>query len=596
MTLKTAPSFRHSQDTAFTSHQYHYTICHIIICSGASALHTASLRKLPSLEGDKSVIINFSMSPRKRRLRDRTKLHPPSRFKDEGCIKTPSRQGSYEESRQSSDLEEEIYESPKPKKRRKSAYRGEVTEFNPSVPPAAFPTLDHPDYVHNGGNIAIDLLSGLQSCEPKDNAVASGRGFLPEVIDLTEHQIMTSTSADSARRGSGNVEQTPMTVEEQSQGTVLWSTHGEVTDNGPQNPLWTSNMARMAAAGMSDLDKLMLEMETSDEENAAASPTERARMVDITEIPAWDDLTIAHKLDLAVTIAELYPDLAQVMHQLRLAVSQKEELVGLLNQRSDREAREQANQQRLREQTEDALLSGKPFSQPAFSHILNETLYENIDEDDHLQTNLMELKKARRYLRYCGLDPALADSSWDISSTSDSASGTRARPAESKLEGSIADQSVSNCLEESLSRRPAVSALSQDTSNPTGSCVEPVQRYTLRQNRPTPAHALIAQHSPAAPLSKVPSQSYRVVPNGHRSDLRVGYIAPTLLPQLSLSAVQEQLNSFTGVSGRAVNNGLSNASGTSSGLSNPQEKQSLRTRSHTLGPEDLPTTRKIDKS
>ena len=523
------------------------------------------------------------MSPRRPHLRDRTKLQTPSRYKDDGYVNSPLRQVSYEESRESSDLEEEIYESPKPKKSKtkRPVFRGNVTEFNPNLPPAAFPTLDHPGYVHNGGHIAIDL-SGPQSQEPKNNTITSGRSCLPEMIGLTEGSIIKPTSANSTCRDSRNAKQTSMTVSEQSQDTMLSSMYGEVTDNGPRNPIWTSNMARMAAAGrMSDSDRLMLEMESSDEEDAATNPTERARKAGVTEVPAWDDLTVAHKLNLTDTIAELYPDLAQVMHQLRLDASQKKELIELLSQRSDREAREEANQQRLQERTKDALLSGKPFSQSAFHQILNETLYENIGEEDHLQTNLMELKKARRYLRSC----APADSSWDIHSASNSASVIR---VENELEE---NQIVPEHSKKSLSQGPAVSALSQDTSNSTRSCAEPFGRQTLRQPRVTPAHAPIRQYSPPAPLSKVPSRSFRIAPSSRCNDLHVKHHGTTLPPQPSLPAGQEQPNVLTGVNRRALINALSNTSGTSSVFSNPPEKQSLLEKSRPLAPKDLSTMR-----
>ena len=530
------------------------------------------------------------MPPRIPRLRDRKTLQTPKRFQDGGCVYAPPRQVLYEESRQSSDLEEDdIYESPEPKKpkTKRSAYRGKVTEFNPNLPPAAFPTLDHPDYVHNGGHIAIDLQSGLQSREPKDNVLASGRGFLPENIHLTEAPIRTSTNVNSTRQRSPNIKHSSMTIKEQSPGTMLSSMLGEVTDNGPRNPIWTSNMARMAEAGrMSDSDRLMLEMQSSDEENPAANPTKRACMDDITEAPAWDDLTVAHKLDLTDTVAELYSDRAQAMNQLRLGVSQKKELVGLLAQRSDREAREKASQQRLQKQTKDALLSGRSFSQQAFQQILNETLYENINKDDHLQTNLKELEKARRYLRYCDLNPTLADKSWNIPSKSKSAGGTRAMPAQRKLEENKADQSVPNYSEESLRRRPSVSALSQNVSNPTGSCVEPVHQDRLRQDRPTPTHSLIRQHSPPAPLSKVPSRSFRIAPTGHCSDPRVRYQGTTLLPQPSRSAVQKQLNVSTGADGQALVTALSYAIGTPSVSSNSQEEQSLLKKPYSLPPKN----------
>ncbi|KAF6228690.1 hypothetical protein HO173_011709 [Letharia columbiana] len=552
------------------------------------------------------------MSPRKHNLRNRKRIKTPRRFEDEDIsTSSPPRQEPHEESKESSELEQEIYESPKPRKPKSKAraYRGEVTEFNPNLPPAAFPTLDHSDYVHNGGNTAFDLeshLSGSQSQKPRlagseaINPNFIGRGRHREQIDLTaDHPTMTSTTAESRHRGSQNVLPTSSTVQKQPRASLSSSIYGEPTDNGPRNPIWVSNMARMKEAGrMSDLDRNILEMESSDEENAAVRSTKLARTASIPDFPAWNSLTVAHKLDLADAIAELYPDPAQVMHQLRLSLSQKTELVELLIQRQNRVAGEEANQQSLQKQTQDILLQGRHLSQSAFHQMVEENLYGTINEDDHLRTTLMELKKARAYLRYCGFDPELADSNWDVPSISDAASGTKPGPVQSKPKASLSSTAAQNSPSASkvpFSRRPTLVTPSQRASNPPDARLEPVQQRTqalLPGHRPTLVHALIAQHSPAAPLSKVPIQSYRVVPGSQSGDLRARYQSTSRIPPPTLPALPVQRNTLTGSDLRAFNNELLKARGASSVLPTPQEEHSSSVGSHSRAPQGLPPARR----
>ncbi|CAF9942888.1 MAG: hypothetical protein ALECFALPRED_010182 [Alectoria fallacina] len=552
------------------------------------------------------------MSPRRPHLRNRKRIKAPRRFEDAGVITSSPRQESYEELEESSELEEEIYKSPKPKKPKSKprAYHGQVIEFNPDLPPAAFPTLDHPDYIHNGGNVPIDLeshLSRLQSREPRlagFEAVSPsflGRGCHRKEIDLTgDHPNVTSTAADFTRRESQHTTQTSITVEKQPRASMPSNVYGESTDNGPRNPIWASNMARMEEAGrMSDLDRNILEMESSDEEDAAVRPTKFARMASVPEFPTWNDLEAAHKLNLADAIAELYPDLAQVMHQLRLGLSQKEELVELLTQRQDRETREEANRQRLQEETKDVLLQGRSLSQMAFHQMVEENLYRAISEGDSVPTNLRELKKARAYLRYCGFDPALADEGWDVPSNSNAATGTKPTPAQSKPNASLSSTAALTPPRRSegpFSRRPALftpSQVSQQASYPPDPRFELVQQHSqgaLPQHRPTPAHALIALHSPAAPLSKVPVQSYRVAPGNQGGDLRAGYQDTARIPQPTLLALPAQPNASTGPNLRAVNNPFLMARGASSDLPTLLEERSLPVGSHSLAPKDLPPT------
>ena len=550
------------------------------------------------------------MSPRRPHLRNRKRIKAPRRFDDEDVINSP-RQESHEESEESSELEEEIYQSPKPKKPKSKprAYPGKVTGFDPNLPPAAFPTLDHPDYVHNGGHIALDHeshLSGLQSQEP---GLADSEAIDPDLlvcgsrlddIDLIgNHLIMTSNGADFTRRGSQGVMQNSITVQKQPRATMPSSIYKESGDDGPRNPIWESNMALMEEADrMSDLDRNILEMESSDEEDAAARPTKIARTASVPGFPTWDDLTAAHKLDLADSIAELYElyeDPAQVTHHLRLGVSQGKELVELLIQRQDRTSREKANQQRLQEQAKDVLLQGRRLSQSTFHQMVEENLYETISESDDLQTNLMELKKARAYLRYCGFDPALADSSWDVVPFfSNAAGGIKSKPALTKPSASLsstAAQTPPSRLKGPFSPRPAQFTPSQQAPYPPDHRLELVQQHNqaaLPQHRPIPAYALIAQHSPAAPLSKVPVQSYRVAP-GNQSG--ANYQGATRRSQATLSALSVQPNASTGPDLLAINNALLEARGASSDLPTPQQQYSVPINSRSLAQRGLPTVR-----
>lgn len=551
------------------------------------------------------------MSPRRPHLRNRKRIKAPRRFDDDGPGTSSPRQDSYEEeSEESSELEEEIYNSPNPKKPKSKtrAYRGQVIEFNPNLPPAAFPTLDHPNYVHNGGNVAIDLdlyLSGSQSGSPSlagSEAIHPdllGRGCHSEETDLTGNQpTMKSTTTGFSRRGSQSLMQTSIIVQKRPRASIPSSMYGEPTDNGPRNPIWASNMARMEEAGkMSDLRRAaIMDMESSDEEDRAVRRTKLAKTASIPQFLAWADLTVTHKLDLADAIGRFYPNAWQVMHLLRLSVPEKRELAGLLDERRDRDSREEANQQRLQEQTKDALLTSKHLTQSAFHEMVEVNLYGTIDEDDHNQTCPRELEKAKAYMRYCGFNPALAASNWDVPTISNAASGTESRTVQRKpkasLPGTAAGQTPPNHSNGHFSQRPALVTSSQQASCPPDPRLKLVPQSTQGappQHRPTPAHALIAQHSPAAPLSKVPVQSYRVASGNQSGNLHAGYQGAARIPQNKFRALPEKPNASTGPDLRAINIALSTARGTSAVLPTPKGPHSPPLDSYSQALKPLPT-------
>ena len=539
------------------------------------------------------------MSPRTRRLRDRRKIKAPTRYEDMGNDTPSPRQESPEESEGSSEFEEEIYKTPEPKKPepKKSAYRGKVIEYNPNLPPAAFPTLDHPDYVHNGGNIPFDLdahLSGVRSRNASQSHSESStpdplrRDCPSEDIDVIGNDpAMISDTADSARGGI----QTSTREQRRSRTSMPSSIYGEPTDNGPRNPIWLSNMARMEEAGrMTDLQRNMLDMETSDEEeeDAAARPTKIARTASSLEFPTWDDLTVAHKLDLADAIGELDPDgtdVFGVMDQLRLSVSQKEELTELLIERQERAAKEEANQQRHMEKTKAVLLQGRHLSQAEFHQMVEENLYGTISDDAPFHTtNPMELRKARAYLRYCGFDAALADQGWDVSSIPDAPSGTIPRRAQRKAKESLPN-TAANAPPSPLgtSRQHPVRTPSQQKPCPVDPSLGRVQH-----SHPTHAHALIAQHSPAAPLSKVPMQAFRVAPSIQNGDPRSKYQRTARKPQPILPASSKQPSASKGADLPAINSTLLEIRGGSSHLPTSPDEDILPAGSYFLPSQGLP--------
>ena len=537
------------------------------------------------------------MSPRKR-LRDRKKIKAPTRYED-AYIDSPSpRQDSSEESESISEIEEENYKTPGPRKpnAKKSAFRGKVIEYNPNLPPAAFPTLDHPDYVHNGGNIPFNLVSHLSGSRSRNASQSHSESSTPDPLgrdcpsedtDVIGQNPATILATADSTPGIQSLKQMSAHEQKRSRTSTPSSIYGEPTDNGPRNSTWLSNMARMEEAGrMSDLERNMLDMETSDEEDAATRPAKIARSHSSVEFPTWDELTVAHKLDLADAIGELNPDgtdVFEVMDQLRLSVSQKEELTELLIERQDRAATEAANQQNFLEKTKAVLLQGRHLSQSAFHQMAEENLYRTISDNISL-TNLRELKKARAYLRNCGFDAALADQGWDVSSIPNAPVGTMPRRAQRKAKESLpntAAQAPPSPL--GTSRQRPVRTPSQQQPCPVDPSRGPVQH-----SHPTPAHALIAQHSPAAPLSKVPVQTFRVAPSTQSGDPRSKYQRAARIPQPTLPMSSKQPNASTGAELPAINNTLPKTGRGLSHLPILQEEDILPAGSYFLPSQGLP--------
>lgn len=202
-------------------------------------------------------------------------------------------------------------------------------------------------------------------------------------------------------------------------------------------------------------------------------------------------------------------------------------------------------------------------------------------------------------------------------SNSEAANVTEPRPAPSKpkaILASTAAQTPARHLE-GLSSRPTAAqnppipserpfrqrherltlftSSQQEISYPADTRLGAVQKDSWKalpqQHRRTPTHALIAQHSPAAPLSKVPTQSYRVAPGNQNRDLRARYQGTARIPQPNLPALPVQPKVWTGPESGATDNASLKGRETSLLPSNQQEEHSLPVGSRFLGSGALPT-------
>lgn len=156
---------------------------------------------------------------------------------------------------------------------RQPAYRGKVIEYNPQLPPAAFPTL-------NAGALPTESRQRSDvNGPPKQRKEAQTRSSLFSHRDSPT--LSQSLQEDELFQISSQT--IPETLQ-QPQMAFRASTSLRPGDNGPGNPIWESNMAMMASSGQLTEDELfMAEMETSDEDGPPPQKSQKVchGMVDL---------------------------------------------------------------------------------------------------------------------------------------------------------------------------------------------------------------------------------------------------------------------------------------------------------------------------
>ena len=458
-------------------------------------------------------------------LRERNDIKAPKRFDDDDYGSSPRKTSTHEDSpnnkksRKSPQLEQLRWPSPpRTRSTRKDVYCGPITEFNPNLPPAAFPTLDmsqsSPLISNQDQDINQDNVhSGLPVSDSSDEDYSIG-GNGP--YQRANSQTMFSTPA---RTPSGSTRPRSSTSNTIDSLTGLAPTDGlGPSDNGSQNPTFVKNVKKIGELGRrTGFDWTMAEMETSDEEE---KPTKAAE----AEVSAWDDLTITHKLDLADTIHGRFPAARseQTMARLRLNGEQVRELTDLLLKRQKRSREEETSAKQLRDHTQEKLLSGERISETGYREILERTIYRHVGEEDHLQTTRSELAKAKAYLEYCGFESSLLDDTW-VRPVSGSA--TPKRQSSASRPNGHATRDVAHSSDESANDISSqIQTKSTPVRQPANSVLARHEKLQHNSDGLPPRHRstaaeMIAAHSSPVAAHLVPSREFPVASAQPRSSL-----------------------------------------------------------------------------
>ncbi len=207
-------------------------------------------------------------------FRNRNEIRAPPRLDDP---EHEYRKAIYREP----DIDEEVYRSSPPQSSRLN-YRGHSTQFNPNLPPAAFPTLDDPKlashqrpqpFDDNFSSAELSITGNPQIGGNVHNG-RNGRTFhfpgenAPLTIDeeLTFPRARTPTSRDFVRmRSTSNHPSRRKICKYPAVFRGLRPQH-----DGTAESILEDNQRRMYAAGkLTSFDRNMLEMMSSDEEDEA---------------------------------------------------------------------------------------------------------------------------------------------------------------------------------------------------------------------------------------------------------------------------------------------------------------------------------------
>lgn len=342
--------------------------------------------------------------------------------------------------------EEELYR-PTVAQRRSSGYRGKVIEFNPNLPPAAFPTLKLGQRRESNAPVVnytemrdttVEQTNRYLPCEMHRSAYPTPNTstFNPNTFRCS--QFRNSATQDptlntdfqtlyKTQEMTGNMgilalpRSAPITPQSAYLMEKKWSGQGWKgwdTSNNLQNPVYADNVKIMKRFDTrTEEDWNIAEMETSDEEGPSGPITSNGASTQRSPEALgqlWGAIPVALKMDLVDIMEDFFPSRTEAMHRLRLNGGQKQKLLDLLDKREEQAAVEDEAAASLRTETMRILLSRsgeelKRVTQTEFRQLLKEGLYKSIGENDYYTTTSADLSKAKEYLRCCGQQPGLLD-------------------------------------------------------------------------------------------------------------------------------------------------------------------------------------------
>ncbi|RDW76720.1 uncharacterized protein DSM5745_06712 [Aspergillus mulundensis] len=272
--------------------------------------------------------------------------------------------------------------------------RPPLVEYNPNLPPAAFPTLDTPRTSRQDHNTQQE-----GSDEDRHN------GPIRRNIRRSLDDLCRLTNPESERDTSPNAHVEDIPPDQLD---------NHMASNGDLNPVWVSNMASMAAADQDAAGGM--DMEDTDLESMVTGKTQTPPTALLD--PIWSDLSYRMKAEIFQNLLERFSYPA-VCRMLGLTTAERDAIEDTLSDRRSQEESENKHLDAMREkQLNDLARIDNSFRnqsrsyQLAFRKVSRQTfrgLREYIEpEVDFFACGRAELKIAQTFLRKRGIEAKFA--------------------------------------------------------------------------------------------------------------------------------------------------------------------------------------------
>jgi hypothetical protein len=305
-----------------------------------------------------------------------------------------------------------------------------IPAYNPNLRPAAFPTLDYrvpPQGSHTSvgpqpvllNTKARSQINRFRNYQREGQKTPKPKLSVPPLYE-TPPDIQIGSMHDCLMRITAQRLQAEINWEYSGHGSEVFARNVEILE-------------RMAKR--TDDDWNIVEMMTSDEEDTSTVNSDEPSMVVNASSPggsfaltgqptrsptaiassSWDELTVAHQLDLVHVLSERCDSTKEAMQRLRLRPHQTQRMLKLLEQREKPEDVELERVAKLQAKASGFLLAwdtpdDKSRSKAAMGNrgLLTEH-YNQVNVEEFTLSTPRELAKAKAYLEACGRRPALLD-------------------------------------------------------------------------------------------------------------------------------------------------------------------------------------------
>ncbi|KAL4781407.1 hypothetical protein BJX76DRAFT_359938 [Aspergillus varians] len=279
-------------------------------------------------------------------------------------------------------------------KRRKPRY----IDYNPNMPPAAFPTLD---------NLRTPPAADSRGVQRDGHGEDTGG-------DLGEKENIRKSLEDlcSLMNPDAQAQEQPSTASARLEGIPTDQLDNCIASNGDLNPIWMSNMARIRATGQDAGEDMDMDMEDSDLDAMVTEETKFLRTG--PRNPNWADLSDRMQAEILENLLERY-SYHEARRMLGLTIQERNTVQEALEYRKEQAELEdtqleamRARQLRELSRIDNSIRSQMQSYQLGFRKASRQTfrrLKEAMDPDvDFFACEASELTTARNFLRKRGIE------------------------------------------------------------------------------------------------------------------------------------------------------------------------------------------------